>query len=314
MEVLKNLTIGVFMGGNSSEREISLLSGRGVIEALRSRGLHVEEVDLLTEDRDEIQQIIEEKNIDVVFIAMHGKFGEDGQLQKILEEIGVPYTGSGPQGSLNAMDKIITRKILQEHKILQPDFVYFNIKDKIFWPFDSCKAVIKPSSSGSSIGVKIVKSPQEFFKVIEEVFKIDENVLVERFIEGKEITVGILDNQVLPPIGISPKNEMFDFSSKYTPGRTTYEIPAKISKYLEDESKKIGLKVHQVLDLRHFSRIDMRISPDNKIYVLEANSIPGLTSTSLLPKAAKLIGLEYVDLCIKMLCLALEEYASKKDS
>ncbi len=307
---LKDLNIGVFMGGRSRERDISLSTGKGVYQALKGKGLKVIPVDLLTEDPLTIKKVIFNWKIDLVFIGLHGEFGEDGRLQEILERINIPYTGSGPQPSRNAFDKTLTRNILRRRNILQPEFKIFRRADKLRKPFPG-RVVLKPACQGSSIGVHIVEDEVSFVKAAEDIFSLDETLIAERFILGKEITVGVLEEKPLPPIGIRPLGgDCFSFYCKYTPGRTFYEVPARVSEKLSSYAQELALKTHRALGLRDFSRVDMIAQDEQRIYVLEANSIPGLTPTSLLPKACKLAGLDYPDLCIKMLELALQR---KKD-
>jgi len=320
MENINDLKIGIFMGGNSLEREISLITGENVLKALKKRGLNVVGIDLRTESKHEIKNIITQYKIDLVFIAMHGRFGEDGTLQSILEDLGVPYTGSDSRASKNAMDKTLTRKLQILHNIPHPKFKVVKKKDEIdleslLKEFKNGKIVIKPANQGSSIGLHIIKKEKsELNKALKEAFKIDETLLIEEFIEGAELTVGILEERVLPPIRIIPKEVCFDFKCKYTQGFTFYEVPAKIPKELEEKVKDLALKTHRALGLRDFSRIDMRISLEGEPFVLEANSIPGLTPTSLLPKAAKLVGFDFESLCIKMIELALKRCTKKERS
>lgn len=317
MEGLTDLKIAVFCGGNSAEREISLSTGQGVHDSLKDRGFRVLMVDLKSEEENQIRHIIYENKIDVVFVAMHGRFGEDGVLQEILEGAGVCYTGSGPQGSLNAFDKVRTRHILKEYFIRQPEFFYLGKEDSRLKPSDFtwAKYVVKPACQGSSIGVHICESPDSYEEALEEVFNIDDTSLVERFIAGRELTVGILGDNALVPIGIVPRQSShFDFSSKYTKGATVYDVPARVSKEISLKAQEAALSTHRALGLEDFSRVDMIASNEGEIFVLEANSIPGLTPTSLLPKAALFAGIDYSSLCLLMIKMAVHKKYAKKVS
>ncbi len=317
MEEISNLKIGIFMGGNSLEREISLLTGKSVLEAFSKKGVKVIGIDLRTEKKEKIREIISENKIDLVFIAMHGEFGEDGRLQAILEELDIPYTGSDALGSKNAMDKVLTRRLQKIHRIPHPKFKVVKKGEQIklneLLSGFGDKIVIKPANQGSSIGLHIIDKNSEVSKYLEKAFKFDETLLIEEFIEGMELTVGILEEKTLPPIRIIPKEVYFNFKCKYTKGLTSYQVPAQIPKELEEKVKTLALKMHKILGLRDFSRIDMKVSQQGQVYILEANSIPGLTPTSLLPKAARLVGFDFSALCIKMIELAFKRWKRRKN-
>ena len=290
---LKDLTIGVFRGGVSPERDISLLSGENVIKALADRGYKIEDVDLKANREDEIIEIVNSKNIDLAFIALHGEFGEDGQIQKIFEDNNILFTGSGSEASFLAMDKIKTRKILEEERLPLP---------KSFTDISSiCPSdfplVLKPSSSGSSIGVRIVRNQAELEEGLSFLSKSFSNILIEEYIPGRELTAGILGDTPLPVVEIVFENSFFDYSCKYSNNLSRAVVPADIPDSLSKEIQDIAFKVYKVLGCRHFGRVDFRLSDNMRPYVLELNSIPGLTSHSLLPLAAKNIGISFSSLC-----------------
>lgn len=290
---LKDLTIGVFRGGVSSEREISLISGKNVVEALKERGYKVVDIDLKTRDKDEIVKIVRSNSIDLVFIALHGEFGEDGQIQRIFEDNNIPFTGSGSKASSFAMDKIKTRKVVGEKSLPLP---------KVFTDVDGIRPsdfplVLKPSSSGSSIGVKIVKDIDGFEEGLSFLNKTFSEILIEEYIPGRELTVGILGERPLPVVEIIFENSFFDYSCKYNDNLSRTVVPAEIPDSLSKEIQSIALQVYKALGCRHFGRVDFRLSKHMKPYVLELNSIPGLTSHSLLPLAAKSVGISFSSLC-----------------
>jgi len=298
--------IGVIFGGLSSEREISLKSGKAVLAALSEAKLNVQAIDLDTEEPQEVAGIIKDSGIDVAFIAMHGRFGEDGKLQAILEKLKIPFIGSDSLSSALAIDKIASMRVFKENNIPVPRYEILNIhkkdsleKDKLSFPL-----VIKPQSQGSSIGISFVKDARGLDKALDLAFQYDKNVILQEYIDGKELTVGILDNCALEPIEISPKNKFFDFQAKYSKGMTEYILPASVDGNSRDQAQSLALKSHQVLGCRHFSRVDLMLDKKGNPFILEINTIPGFTSTSLLPKAALHQGITFVDLCLKLLTLA----------
>ena len=290
---LKDLMIGVFKGGDSPEREISLASGRNVVESLKECGYKVVDIDLNTRDKNEIVNIVRSNSIDLVFIALHGEFGEDGQIQKIFEDSSILFTGSGSKASSLAMNKIKTRKVLEEESLPLPKA--FTGIDEIC-PSDF-PLVLKPSSSGSSIGVKIVKDIAELEEGAAFLNKSFPEILIEEYIPGRELTVGILGEKPLPVVEIVFENSFFDYSCKYTDDLSRAVVPVDIPDSLSKEIQRVALQVYKALGGRHFGRVDFRLSKDMKPYVLELNSIPGLTSHSLLPLAAKNIGIDFSSLC-----------------
>jgi len=233
--------IGVILGGLSSEREISLKSGEAVLTALIKEGLSAKEIDLHTEQADEVAGIITNAGIDVAFIAMHGRFGEDGKLQAILEKLGVPYVGSDSLASALAMDKIASMRILQENNIPVPRYDVLNIQRRNTLKKEtlSLPLVIKPQSQGSSIGVSFVRKIEEWDSALDLAFRYDDNIIIQDYIQGKELTVGILDNAALEPIEIVPKKQFFDFQAKYNKGMTDYILPASIDSDLRSKAQSM---------------------------------------------------------------------------
>jgi D-alanine-D-alanine ligase len=298
---LEGKKIGVLMRGLSSEREISLSTGNEVLQALKRKGLNGIMIDA---DHDVAKKIVDEK-IDVAFIALHGTYGEDGAIQGLLEYAGIPYTGSGVLGSSIAYDKVISKRIFRDRKITTADYqvLYKNengtIKREIGLP-----CVVKPSNQGSSIGVTIVNKESDYEKAVELAFQYSSEVIVEEFIDGKLLAIGMNQDKPMPIVHIKPKSGFYDYESKYTAGKTEYICPAEISEDIKDRCQKIAIATYQALKGKGFPRVDMILDTDGVPYVLEMNTIPGLTPTSLLPMAAKQVGMEFDELIIEILNLA----------
>ncbi len=303
--------IGILMGGASTEREVSLKSGRAVYTALKQAGLDVGVIDIKTEDVKENIKLIKSQKINCAFIALHGRFGEDGQIQKILEKLKIPYIGSGVKASSLAMDKTASRKIFKKAGLNVPRYIVLDkpcydtmdlSKAGLFFPL-----VIKPATHGSSIGLSIIDKEEDFKKAVDLAFTFDERIIIEEYIKGKEMTVGILGKRALPVIEIIPKKMFFDYEAKYKPGMTSYVVPARIEEKVAKRLKRAALKAHKLLGCFGCSRVDMILNKSGRPFVLEANTIPGLTNTSLLPKAAKSIGIGFNELCLKLIKLAYEK-------
>lgn len=288
--------IGIFMGGPSAEREVSLRSGKAVLEALLSKRHNAKPVELDTVTKEELKSL----DIDIAFIALHGSFGEDGQLQSMLEELNMPYTGSRVAASRLAMDKVASRGRFQRNGLSVPKCEVLrngaNPNLKFGMPI-----VIKPSAQGSSVGLSIVDCIDDLKGAINKAFEFGEEVIIEEYIEGKEITVGIMEDRPLPVIQIVPRRRFYDYVAKYTSGMTEYLVPAPLSKVECEAAQEAGLTAHKCLGCRSFSRVDMILNKENVPVVLEVNTIPGLTQLSLLPKAAWQAGIEFPELCEKML-------------
>ncbi len=300
--------IAVLMGGPSNEREISIKSGKAVYSALKNTGFDVICIDAI----DNWQRYLVEEKIEVAFIALHGKFGEDGVVQTILESMRIPYTGSGVRASRLALNKIDSKRIFLKAGIPTPEYKVLTKKNSSsFNEIHECPMVIKPALEGSSIGLSIVRKKKDFKKALELAFSYDERIILEKYIPGAEITVGILNEKPLPVIKVVPKRSFYDYKAKYTRGITEYLVPAPISKKAYKLAQRYALLAHKVLGCKDFSRVDMIYGKDGQIRVLELNSIPGLTKLSLLPKAAKAEGIEFNQLCVKLVELSLKKNAKK---
>lgn len=309
-EIIKKAgRIGVLLGGPSSERDISVKSGDAVYEALISAGCDALKIDI--KDPSYFSNEISAYGIDIAFIALHGSFGEDGQVQNLLEDMGIPYIGSGPAASRIALDKTASKAVFKIRNIPTPGHTVIAKKEKaeflkqdgilpLPFPF-----IIKPSRQGSSIGMSIVKSRDMLEPALDEAFKHGDEVIAEEYITGEDITVGILNNRPLPVINIRPKESFYNFNAKYTDGMSEYIVPAVLPEEVTKRAQQLGLLAHHALGCESFSRVDMLINRDNNITVLEVNTIPGLTSSSLLPKAAKAAGIDFTQMCIEMVKTAL---------
>lgn len=303
--------IGVLMGGPSSERGVSLKSGKAVYKALKQSGIDVVIIDIKSRNRDKNIRLIESKKIDCAFLALHGCFGEDGQIQEILEDIRIPYTCSGVQASRLAMDKIASRRKFEAAGLTVPEYAVVERasyrKRLNVWRRLRLPLVIKPATHGSSIGLSIIDSEQELSRALDRAFDFDKRVIIEKYIKGREVTVGILDERALPVIEIIPKKRFFDYEAKYLKGMTDYIVPAKLDKKVAKRIKETALTAHRILGCFGCSRVDLILDKRLQPYVLEVNTIPGLTNTSLLPKAAKTVGIEFSQLCLKLIKLAYEK-------
>lgn len=307
--------IGILMGGPSSERDISLKSGQAVYQALTESGFDTVAIDIKTDKREENINLIKSHKINVAFLALHGRFGEDGQMQEILDILKVPYTGSGVQASRLAMDKIASRNIFGLAGLKVPRYSpedkvsYHNnwrIKNNFALPL-----VVKPATGGSSIGLSIVDKREDLDKSADLAFHYDEKIIIEEYIKGREVTVGILQEAALPVIEIIPQKNFFDYEAKYKPGMTDYIVPAKLDNATAEKIQKTALSAHKLLGCFGCSRVDIILNKDNIPFILELNTIPGLTETSLLPKAAKESGIEFSQLCIKLIQLAYDKTQDK---
>lgn len=311
MEIKDFGRVGVLMGGPSSEREISLKSGKAVLCALKDSGIDALGIDIITDNKEENIRLLKNYNLDCAFIALHGRFGEDGAIQEILEQADLPYTGSGVKASRLAMDKIGALRIFRAGKLYVPRSHFLerpaynknsDFKNDLGFPL-----VIKPANHGSSIGLSIIELEREIPAAIQLAFQFDERIVVEEYISGRELTVGVLDEKPLPVIEIVPKHKFFDFEAKYQAGLTDYIIPAPLKKEIAENVQQAALQAHKLLGCFGCSRTDIILSKDNLPFVLETNTIPGMTATSLLPKAAKILGIDFNQLCLKLLELAYEK-------
>lgn len=300
--------VGVLAGGPSSEREISLRSGKAVIKALLQEGIDAFFVDV----RDNIYDIIKSEKMDVAFLALHGRFGEDGTIQKILDSAGINYTGSGAEASKAALDKIASKEIFIKNGIPTPKYSvidhhvhlrgdvwnsYAHLGGEVTQQFP---VVVKPQFEGSSIGLSVVKDMALLREALDKAFEYGSKVLLEEYIEGRELTVGILNDEPLPVIEIIPKARVYDYKAKYSDPDTQYLVPAPINEKEASLARSLARRCHTVLGCRSFSRADMIMDASGNIFVLEVNTIPGMTERSLLPKAASAIGVNFNKLCVKL--------------
>lgn len=308
----ERLTVALLAGGKSAEREVSLKSGAQVYEALNKERYQVQRYD----PRDDLPRLAQEADrIDVALIILHGRMGEDGTIQGFLESLGIPYQGSGVLGSALAMNKILCKQLYEEaglkvapYRVVdsrQPEAISKAV-DQLGLPL-----VVKPEHEGSSIGLSIVHDQSQLQQALESAWQYDRRCLVEKFIAGTEITGGVLGNdtlEALPLIEIIPNQEyeFFDYNAKYLPGATQEICPARISPELTRQAQEWSKRAHATLHCRGYSRTDMIISTTNEIYVLETNTIPGMTETSLFPRAAATAGFSFSHLLERLIDLALE--------
>jgi D-alanine-D-alanine ligase len=293
------LKITVMLGGPSAEREVSLWSGAAVTNALRSLGHQVSEVDPKEPDWKL------PAGTEVVFLALHGTYGEDGVVQTRLEELGVPYTGCGPESSRIAFDKVLTKQRCLEAGVPTPKFTVVE-SSNASWPRGwQPPVVLKPVRQGSSVGVQFVDRVADWAKALAESMRYDERVLVEEKIIGRETTVGILDGKALPIVEVRPKQGVYDYLTKYTAGASDYLCPAPFDPQVTESIQATGLGAFKAVGGRDYARVDIMVRNGSEPLVLEVNTLPGMTETSLLPKAAAAAGLSYAALCQQMIELAL---------
>ncbi|MBN2452811.1 MAG: D-alanine--D-alanine ligase [Candidatus Omnitrophica bacterium] len=295
--------VGVLAGGQSNERDISLMSGKAVHEALLREGIDA----VLLDVHGDAREAITRNKIDVAFIALHGRFGEDGTVQKMLEDLKIAYTGSGPEASRTTIDKVLAKKVFEKSALPVPRYVVFKKDD---YRIEDCydlgfPMVVKPHLEGSSIGLSVVKGKEKLPFALDKAFEYGDLVLLEEYISGRELTVGIINDEPLPVIEIVTKGSLYDFEAKYKDPETKYLVPAPLDEATAAKARELGKRSHRALGCRCFSRVDIMMNNLGEMYVLEANTIPGMTERSLLPKAAQAIGLSFGDLCIKLINNAL---------
>jgi len=302
------------MGGRSSEREISLKSGRAVLKALKEEGWQALALDVAQETRAEVRRLTEEACVDVVFVAMHGGFGEDGRLQAILEEMRLPFTGPAREASRLAMDKVASRRLFERAglcvprtRVVRRGERMMSLLHELHYP-----VVVKPATQGSSIGVTCVTHWKELSQAVLKALRYDDILLVEEFIKGQEVTVSVLDGEALPVVAITPKKTFFDFQAKYEAGMTEYVVPAPLGADITRHVQEDAVTAYYALGCRHLARADMILDKEGRAVVLEVNAVPGLTETSLLPKAARAAGMEFPSLCTKIVEMALQSVPEKR--
>jgi D-alanine-D-alanine ligase len=298
---LKKKKIAVLMGGVSREREISLKTGKAILKALAEKGYTVVPIDV----GDDIAEKMIKEKIECAFLALHGRFGEDGTIQGMLELMRIPYTGSGVLASALAMHKIMAKKFFLCEKIPTPRFEVFqreemnrNHPKKVSLPLP---VVVKPAREGSTIGISIVRKDEELSPALKMAGEYDEEILVEEFMKGREITVGILGNIPLPVIEIAPKSGFYDYHAKYTKGETQYILPARIPREKYLYAQEMSLKAFQELGCSGVGRVDLMTDENENPFVIDVNTMPGMTETSLLPKAASYAGIPFEDLVERIL-------------
>jgi D-alanine-D-alanine ligase len=335
--------IAVLFGGTSEERDVSIGSGSQVVRALRSQGHDVLAVDtahgilrgeaeakllaqgpkgapparteldmLRTGNPSALTDAPEFREMDVLFLALHGGAGEDGTLQALLDIVGLPYTGSGHLASAIAMDKDVTKRLLRDAGVPTADW--------LMAPVDAAEArarlgmplVVKPSKQGSTVGLTVVKDLKDFDAALEEASRYDDEVMVEAFIPGRELTVGILGGEPLPVGEIIPQHEIFDYECKYQEGMAEEIFPADLPAEQAQQLQRQALRVHRALKLGGYSRVDFRLSSAGEALCLEANTLPGMTANSLLPKAARAAGIPFAELCERICTLAIEEHRARR--
>ena len=321
--------VTVLTGGTSAERDVAIASAVQVIAALRSRGHEVAVVDTArgfipeTDERSLLSDSVGTvppssdrlhalerglllsglgnlavvRDADVLFLALHGGRGEDGTLQTLLEMVGVPYTGSGRLGSAMAMDKDVSKRLFRIAGVPTADWLMApadraRVGRELGWP-----AVVKPSKQGSTVGLTVVKRAADYDEAVALAHRYDDEVMVERFVPGRELTVGVLEGRALAVGEIIPRHEIFDYECKYTPGMSQEIFPADLPPAVAAECGRLSLLAHDALKLGGYSRVDFRLTPAGELFCLEVNTLPGMTATSLLPQAARAVGIEFPDLC-----------------
>jgi len=326
------MRVTVLTGGTSAERDVALASAVQVIGALRARGHEVAAVDtargyipmtdepalisgVVGTEPPSIEQLrgLEQglllsglanlavvRDAEVLFLALHGGRGEDGTIQTLLEMVGVPYTGSGRLGSAMAMDKDISKRLFRAAGVATADWVMAPASrsqvDRDFgWP-----VVVKPSKQGSTVGLTVVKQGAAFEAAVALARQYDDEVMIERFVPGRELTVGVLEGRALAVGEIIPRHEIFDYECKYTPGMSQEIFPAQLPPEAVAECQRLSLLAHEALKLGGYSRVDFRLTPAGELFCLEVNTLPGMTATSLLPQSARAVGIEFPDLCEKI--------------
>ncbi|NCO67578.1 MAG: D-alanine--D-alanine ligase [Nitrospirae bacterium CG_4_10_14_0_8_um_filter_41_23] len=304
--MLTDKRIGVLMGGTSAEREISLRSGTAIYNALKVIGYKAFAIDV----GPDICNVLNREGIELAFLVLHGGYGENGSIQGMLEVLGIPYTGSGVLASALAMDKEASKKIFLYHNIPIPPFVVVTSNELLIPPlpplvkggkggFDSSLIdfplpwVVKPTAEGSSIGISIVRDKMNFRQALEAAYSHGSRVIVEKYIMGKEVHIGILNGRVLGGVEVRPSLEFYNYEAKYTAGRTEYILPPEINNKAYERAKEAAISAHTALGCKGATRVDLRVDTEGNPYVLEVNTIPGMTEMSLLPKIASLAGFDF---------------------
>ena len=284
--------ITVLKGGISAERDVSLESGATIAGGLRAAGYTVEEIDVTS------REFALSEKTDAVFIALHGTFGEDGGVQKILEEKGIPFTGADSEASRVAFDKYLTDVQLRAAGVPVPDCELIRTGDT---PSMTPPVAVKPPRQGSSVGCSLVFDEAGYPAALADAWKYSDDILIQRFIPGREFTVGIVDRDILPAVEIIPESGWYDYAAKYKSDATRYVVPAELDAATAQRISDLALRTFDALGARGFGRVDFRMNPAGELYVLELNTIPGFTAHSLLPKAAAAAGIPLPDLCDRII-------------
>ncbi len=293
--------IAILAGGPSCEREISLISGRAVFDALSSKGFSTCLIDPVGDFLGELKT----QNISWVFLALHGTFGEDGTIQRILENEGLGYTGSGPLPSELAFDKARAQALFKKSGLRVPDFQIIKKGDPHRLPKSfPVPFVVKPARSGSSVGVSILPKEADYEKAALTAFQYSDEILLEEYVHGRELTVGILGGEALPIVEVVAQRKFYDYEAKYRDAGTSYAVPARLPLEQAKAVTETALKAYEILGCEVMARVDIILGERGRPVVLEINTIPGLTGKSLLPKAARAQGIDFPDLCVKILVLS----------
>jgi len=328
------MKIAVLLGGTSAERDVSMSTGIAVARTLAENGHEVQAIDpaygdklvdytastenlvkvdhsAIENERDVLNrnifrtvEYLVEQQFDAVFLALHGGYGENGKVQALLDLAGIAYSGSGSCASAVAMDKHLSKVLMRSVDVRTADWIHLKSTSEL----DTAEAaklgyplVVKPNAQGSTVGLSIVKKEDELKAAIELAFQYDSGVMLESFVPGREMTVTVLGNESLPVIEIIPKSGFYDYESKYQSGMTTYICPAEITDELRSSLQEAAIKTHNVLGCRGYSRVDFRVNENNEAFCLEANTLPGMTGTSLVPKAGKAAGLSFYEVIMRIL-------------
>jgi D-alanine-D-alanine ligase len=305
-KMLKAKKIGVLLGGDSSEREVSLKSGGAVFRALESKRYNVVALDAA----EDLCRLLKKEDIDIAFIALHGGDGENGALQGMLEVMKIPYTGSGVLASALAMDKEASKKIFRYHGVPSPEFLIINAAEprvKGGGPLFPLPWVVKPAAEGSSVGVEIVKDRAKYAAAVRRAVSYGGRAVVEKYIAGKEVQIGVLNDKVLGGVEVRPSKEFYNYEAKYTAGLTEYILPPALPVRVYKKVKDAALSAHRALGCSGATRVDLIVDRKGNPFVLEVNTIPGMTETSLLPKIAKHAGYDFPGLLEEILGGAIED-------
>ena len=285
--------VGVLLGGLSEERDVSLSSGSAVATGLRNAGYDVVEIDA----KRDLCHKLQAANVDAVFITLHGRWGEDGTVQGLLEMLGIPYTGSSVLASALAMDKAMTRDLLLANGLPVPNGFVLSQGDPLVLPRDwTPPVIVKPANEGSSVGISLVQNRTEFAHAAESALKLSTKLLVEQFVEGVEVTVAVFDGKVLGALEVEPKNAFYDYSAKYDQGGSIHHIPPRIEPSRIEEARDLAVRTYRLLGCSGAARVDFIVPASQPTVILELNTIPGMTKTSLLPDIARANGQSFDNL------------------